>query len=477
MKHILFLTFFFLIISFSKSQEIKYKLNSQTTISDKKQLPFWLVNNKNGVIEDTNNSLLEAFVYKERTDSVFDYTFGADTYSSYFNDKFKSIINQYYLDINYKKWFVSFGAKNPTVYYDNLSMSGDNIVMTGNARPYPKIEFGSSDYLEVPFTKGKLFVKGVFSNGWMLDTRYVEDVMIHHKNAYIRYGKEKGFSVEFGLEHYAQWGGTSPKLGKMPSGIKDFARIILAKEGTDKNVMTEYENALGNHIGQNQLKFNYNTNKFNSTFFIRNMFEDRSQDIRKIYKSPDDLTDLNYGLYIKFKEIKTISSIMLEYYSTMKQGNLGFHSAGITVGYDHNFNNGVYASGWSNYNRGFGIPLNSPTHFREDNSIYFANTTFKAFNIGIQGEYKKYQYMFKYTYHKNYGQVKNVAEGKPYKPDMYKKRYYTVDPAEHQNYFLFKVILPEYNLPFRVSSSLGYDLGDISKNFGFSISIFKQGIF
>ncbi|MCT4614911.1 MAG: capsule assembly Wzi family protein [Marinifilaceae bacterium] len=477
MKKLLILCYLVYLSNIINAQEIKYSLGIDNSFSSEKKLPFWMVNNKYGVIRDQNNSMLSAGIFKERTDSIFDYSFGLDAFQQlYDNISTSSLINQYYVKLNHKKWHLLLGAKNPDLYYDGLSMSNDNIVMTGNARPYPKIEIGTSDYIPVPFTNNNVFVKGVFSNGWMLDNRAVEDVMVHHKNAYIRFGKKKGLSFEFGVEHYAQWGGKSAKYGKLDSGLSAFMKILVADSGDDQKIMNEYDNALGNHIGQNQLKVNYNTKKLQATFYMRNMFEDRSQDIGKLFRNHKDIQDINYGFYFKFKNQKIVKSVLAEFYSTMDQGNLG-DDGPYYIGYDSNFNNGIYSSGWSNYKRGFGIPLNSPTSISADNSIHFKNTTFKAFNFGITGEYKEFKYLLKYTYHRNYGQVSNTVVGKPTNSTLKPKRIYSVDPAENQNYMLFNLQLPDFKLPFKIITSIAADFGDISENYGFGIKLVKTGVF
>ena len=54
-----------------------------------------------------------------------------------------------------------------------------------------------------------------------------------------------------GLEHWAQWAGTSPDGGKQPSSFKDYIRIICAKEGGTGASVSDSINALGNHLGRN----------------------------------------------------------------------------------------------------------------------------------------------------------------------------------------------------------------------------------
>lgn len=464
----------------AQMDSIKYKLDVMTSISTTNKLPFWLVSNRNGILPEKRSDLLYMSLFKDYTKSkTFDYSFGIDAATSMQYTDY-ALINQYYASVKYSKFQLLIGAKNPEILYNGLSFVDNSIIMAGNARAYPKIEFSSMGYLEVPYTHGWISVKGVFSNGWMLDDRYVKDVMLHHKNAYLRIGKEEGFSFELGLEHYAQWGGISPEIEgkknfKMPSDLDAFLKVLIAKEGGTYH--NDMENSLGNHIGQNEIKFNYNTESYKTTFYMRNMYEDKSQAFKKLfYKGIADIKDINYGLFIEMRKCKLVKSFLVEYYSTMKQGNIGHHSANVVVGYDYNFSNSVYKSGWSNYGRGFGIALNSPTSFNSNGSIGFANTAFRAFNIGVQGEIKGINYKFKATYNRNYGTLTDRNEGKPYKEGMTEDRVYSYETPQEQQHYLLELMMPEGKLPFDIYTSFGLDLGDMyDDNFGLMIKLSKTG--
>ncbi|MCZ4696334.1 capsule assembly Wzi family protein [Ancylomarina euxinus] len=463
----------------AQKKEIQYKVEASAQASSESTLPFWLVSNRNGIIPDKKSERLYlGFNKNYNRNEVFDWTLGADAaISSGFHKT--ALVNQYYIGLKYTKIKLFLGAKNPEIDLDGLSFTNGNLIMAGNARPYPKIEIGSIDYINVPYTNGWLGVKAVLSNGWLLDDRYVSHVNLHHKNFFIRFGKEKGFSLEAGIDHYVQWTGISPVYGQLEGGLKAFAKILIAKEGavlTTSNGGTsrnEADNSLGNHIGQNQVKLNYNLNKFSVSFFMKNMFEDRSGEVRKIY----NVRDIYYGLHLKLHQIKIVKSILVEYYSSLHQGSDEIAPDGSVCGYDSYFNNSIYRSGWSNYHRGFGLPLNSPSTINDDNSIYFLNTSMKAFNFGFTGAYKKLQYLFKATMYKNYGQVYPVVNDKSLPiEDWTVRKEFTVDPQEYQKHFLLELSLPQNKIPFDISASFAYDSGDIYKeNFGLMLKISRTG--
>ncbi|MFT5749960.1 MAG: hypothetical protein ACI93S_001233, partial [Ancylomarina sp.] len=167
----------------------------------------------------------------------------------------------------------------------------------------------------------------------------------------------------------------------------------------------------------------------------------------------------------------------VEYYSTMHQGNHEITASKNVIGYDSYFNNSLYRTGWSNFQRGFGIPLIAPTTIRDDKSISFANTTIKALNIGIMGKLDWMQYKLKFTTYKNYGQVFPVVENKNSPVEDWKiLRKYSVNPAQHQQHYYLELFFPEKKLPFDIFASIGYDTGDMySENLGCMLKISKKG--
>ncbi|RXQ94468.1 hypothetical protein EO244_09300 [Ancylomarina salipaludis] len=468
------------ISSFSQKKELNYEVGTSVALSSKSSLPFWLVSNQHGIAPNKNGEQIYLGLNKDYTKKTgYDWTAGLDaafssTYSQY------ALINQYYLAVKRNKIQLFVGAKNPELELDGLSFTNGNLIMSGNARPYPKIEIGTTEYLNVPFTKGWVATKAVLSNGWLIDDRYVNHVNLHHKNFFLRFGKDKGLSLEVGIDHYAQWAGTSPTYGKLQGGFKTFAKVFVAKNGdllTSKDGGTsniEADNSLGNHVGQNQAKLNYKSNQFNLTFFMKNMFEDKSGEVRKIY----NVRDIYYGLHLQLHKVKIINAFLLEYYSSLDQGSVEITPTLNVIGFDSYFNHSLYRSGWSNYQRGVGIPLISPTTIKPDNSISFANTTIKAFNVGLSGQYQGLKYLFKATMYKNYGQVYPVVEdrNKPVEEWVILRKY-TVDPQEYQKHFLLELSLPQNKIPFDIQASIAYDTGDIYKNnLGFMLKLSRTGI-
>ena len=101
-----------------------------------------------------------------------------------------------------------------------------------NAKPVPQVHFGTSEFWDVPFTKGWLQAHFDFGYGKFMDSGYREDMfrrggdvnlsystgaLYHQKHLYFRTNPTKRFFITAGIEHSVQLCGTSHTLvdGKM----------------------------------------------------------------------------------------------------------------------------------------------------------------------------------------------------------------------------------------------------------------------
>ncbi len=165
---------------------------------------------------------------------------------------------------------LSVGSKeNRHLLWDHSLSSGD-MVLSSNARPIPEIKLSMPEFTVVPLTKGWMQVKGDFAVGKSFDTKYLENfsngkqtyiknVLWHHKSFYVRIKdtqNEFPLSGIIGVQHWAQWGGTSsnPRIGVQPHSLKDFIRVVCGSEGGDNATLSDQVNVLGNHFGSYDFK-------------------------------------------------------------------------------------------------------------------------------------------------------------------------------------------------------------------------------
>lgn len=465
--------------SFAQLKDINYELSSITSVSTESEIPFWLQSNKNGMIQDSNSELLQLNIIKPFNEkSNFDYSYGIDFIASVAKQD-KLYLSQYFMKLKYRKMYLSLGAENPEERFDALSATNGSIIFSGNARAIPMLT-AKIDFVTIPLTKGYLSFKGSLSHGWMNNERYVQNIFLHHKNLYVRLGKEDGFSLIAGIEHYAFWGGTSPEWGKLQGGWRDYPKIFFVKSGepivSDSGQVSENESIwkLGDHKGQNSFELCYNDKTIKSVIYAKSVYEDSSG--RNIFKN----RDLNLGFYINIKNSKILNALMYEHFSTTYQSGIRPqpHKELVDIipylGPDNNFNHGIYTSGWTNYGRMMGMPLmlaRKPNIDGITNGI--ANSAINAHHFGLKGEIEEYKYRFLYTYSKNYGVtgLGNI-DGK------YIQTYTYETPLKQQSLFL-EIILPDFKLPFKMSAALAYDFGELlaNDNFGFQFKITKSNFF
>tara|TARA_R110001583_G_scaffold16041_5_gene65160 strand:- start:24091 stop:25566 length:1476 start_codon:yes stop_codon:yes gene_type:complete len=468
--------------SFAQKKELKYEIGTSGVVSSKSTLPFWLVSNRNGIIPDENSGLLSLKLKSEFTpsNSNFDYSYTASLIGSQGNTS-EVFFDELYSSLKWQNIIFDIGIKHREINYDGISMSNGNLLFSGNSRSYPKISVGINNYVSVPLTNNWLAIKGEFSNGILLDNRYVDNANIHHKNAFLRIGKENGLSFTIGLDHYAQWGGKSPKWGNL-GGLNAFKEAVLVQAGKvlidpDGNEsITESYNKSGNHLGQNSFKIAYSNDKLFSSLTLKNIYEDKSGDFRHL----PDVKDWNISFYLNFKDQKFLSSFIYEYYTSKDQGGYLIrpdHPNEPTIGFDSYFNNGVFKSGWTNYNRTIGLPLFT-TRLENGESRGVNNNAITAHHFGFKGNVSNFQYKALVTFSNNFGTLSLINDGKGKKPENYSKAYSFPKALSQQSYML-EIYLPKFkSIPFSVSTKFALDTGEyLPKNFGCQVYFLYDGIF
>ncbi len=460
--------------SFAQKKDLRYKVGASAAISSKSTLPFWLVSNKNGIIPDENNGLLFLNIKSDFTPSKsnFDFSYAASLVGSQ-GKKGEVFFDELYTSLKWKTIFLDLGIKQCEIKYDGLSFTNGDLLMSGNARSYPEISIGIKEFIPLNFTNNWLAIKGVFANGILIDDRYVDKANVHHKNAFLRIGKESGFSFTMGLDHYVQWGGESPRWGNI-GGFKAFKEAVLVQSSSQpfidsegKESINDSYNKSGNHLGQNTIEFAYSNNKFHSILSFKNMYEDKSGDLIHINR----VKDWNASLYIKLNNSKFLSSFIYEYIYTKDQGGYTIrpeHPIEPIIGFDNYFSNGIYKSGWTNHGKTIGLPLITPG----------VNNAIEAHHFGFKGAISEFKYKAMMTYSKNYGILSLRSDGKGNQQENYSKVYSFHKGLSQQSYML-EVSFPKLNkIPFIISTQLAFDTGKyLPENIGFQLSLTYNGIF
>jgi len=368
---------FFVTLGYSQIERPNFNVNMSGYLAVDEDLPFWLTSNTFGAVENSTNYLLAV-------DGETSYKFTEHSYlvvkaSLFLHDGSVDTFQRDELFLEYNnKWIqATFGAKHIETRFDNLSISRNNFLQSGNNRSLPGIQIQSPKPL-------KLFKAVDFEYGLghfeMNDDRYVDETMVHFKKLGVNVHLSDRVFIVAQLHHYAMWGGISPEEGKLPDSFSDFIDVFLGRSGEG-----EEQNSLGNHLGLYNLELHYTTKRGSYTFYHQHPFEDGSGSALKNF--PDGI----WGIYAAHNNVdysSVFKGIVLEYIQTTSQS--GGDGAS---GRDNYFHNNLYKSGWTYEGNVIGMPL---IQIGENSRI-------KGANFGILFGVKKVDVLFKTTYTRNYG--------------------------------------------------------------------------
>jgi len=455
----LFLLCFVIVFSLkSQNKDVSYTIHSSTGLSSDTTLPFWLVANQHGALPNSDYGLLNTAIFKDydTPDALFDFSYKASA-TGFIAQENKLLLNELYLGVRFKNIILDLGAKNDAVLWNNLSSSNGSIIKSINARAMPGVNMKTNNYVTLPFAKYWLSVKTNFAHYFMDDVRYVDNTNLHHKSLYLKSRLSPKLELIAGLDHYVQWGGTSPQYGPQPSSFKDYIKVIFGSAGDNTAVQGDQNNALGNHVGAYLLQFNYKGKKVNYNFYYSHPFEDTSG--RELSNWQDGL----YGFFVDFKKQQAfVTHLLAEFTYTKNMSNIPRSD----VGPDNYFNNGIYKSGWTYYGNTIGSPYFTPKPI-DDNGItsgvIVGDNRFSAINIGANGFLKSLPYKILLSHTTYYGWF-----GQEY------------DPNPYQFSGILDLVIPQdvFKLPFDVAASFAFDAGTYRpKNVGAFVSITKTGSF
>jgi len=365
--------------------------------------PFWIVSNRFGLVPlESGNGYL-------RTGAFYNGIFGRDFYWGAGVDlvgvapRYKNVyIHQVYAEIGFQALLLSIGSKERyTSLWDKRLSSGD-MVLSPNARPIPEINLSMTSFTVIPFTGGWAQVKGDFALGRSFDTGYLEqfvndkqvynkETLWHHKSLYLRVKDTKNdfpLSFAFGVQHWAQWGGTStdPKIGKHPQSLKDFMRVVVGKEGGEGASVSDSINVLGNHYGSYDFKLSFIRENWAVHAYHQRYFEDKSG---MEFKNGFDGI---WGIQADLPRFSWVQKIVFEFFDTRNQtGPMHFIDfdrdkySGLGGGNDNYYNNGEYTTGTSYFNRSLGSPLLPSPEYNTDGSLGFKNNRIRSWHMGFEG--------------------------------------------------------------------------------------------
>jgi|TARA_R100000479_G_scaffold33554_3_gene13967 hypothetical protein len=377
-------------LGFAQNIEIKSSVSASAYVSTEEELPFWMVTNKNGALSSKTDGLVQFategtyFFHKENNAKL---TAGTSLFlRNGVEEKLQR--NELYLQFENSWLKVMVGAKNPTDRFQGLSVVDDNFLLSGNARAIPGLLLETAKPILISEAIG---VQGGIGHYELNDERVTKNAMIHYKHFGIIVTPSKRHSFLLSIEHYAQWGGTSPEFGKQQTSFKDFINVFFAKNSIDANNDNERLNALGNHLGIYNFEYTYSPAIGSIKIYHQHPFEDGSGTALKNF--PDGI----WGVYYKPNQedyTGFLKGFIFEYIQTTNQsGRFG------RSGRDNYFNNGIYQTGWRYDINIIGFPFFDNTPIDE----LIENNRVRGGHVGVLGAVKNVDFLFKVSYTENLG--------------------------------------------------------------------------
>lgn len=296
-----------------------------------------------------------------------------------------------------------FGLNDSTLTIGSLSYGN-------NARPLPKVSIGTKGWVKSPFLSRVFSFKAYLAHGWFEKDRVQSGAFLHQKYFYGRAQfLDKKLSLVGGLLHNAQWGGRNlSNESTQPTGFANYARIFLGMSGGGDALQTDQQNALGNHLGSYDLRGSYRFKSFTLSNYWQFLWEDSSG------LTPFNWRDGMIGASVTLNKRGLIDRFVLEVVRTNNQNAQKVGEDGVPfLEPDDFFNNGVYKSGWTYYDRVIGSPMLLVFNADSD-ARNFIQSKVNAFNIAFGGHFKSLDYTLKYTDFKNNGRI-----GQPLEPSLY----------------------------------------------------------
>ncbi len=354
--------------------------------SSEEVLPGWFYTNTNTAVSEF--STVSGKFFARSTYSFKESTKIEAGFSGFYRNEIAPSFqrNNFYLRFK-NNWFqATIGAKNQKEEAFGLSLTNKNFVWSNNARAIPGFIIEAS----TPLKLSKTFsVDWGIGNYFLNDTRYVSNTMIHYKRLAIIAKINDNSKLKIRLQHVAQWGGTSPEFGKLPTDFSAFVKVFFAKK---TNTEGENVNALGNHIGSFFVDYVFSTQVGSFNVYYDHPFEDGSG--TRFANFPDGLWGLT------FTPKKTPYFFLYEFATTTNQsGNTG------VSGFDNYFSNNLYRSGWTYEGNVIGFPF-----ITSDKNIEITNLTspivsnrIQAHHFAFSGKHNALSWKLKTTFAKHLG--------------------------------------------------------------------------
>lgn len=463
-KRSLLVSILFLLLISPSGLYAQFSLETTGIISSESTTPFWFQSNRHGIYSNDGSQFLARFQYHDSYLDLekIDLHYGA-SFIARPGDHSTLTLNQGYLKIQgYGLELVGGRFIDPSPLFYNNELGMGSLGVSTNASPIPKIKLGVQEWIPVPFTKNFIKIYGYITHSWLGSERFGNNVLLHEKAGYLKFGGDRAVNIYGGLVHYVQWGGSTPEEGDIPNGFSDFIDIFFAQSGDESTPGQEQAYVLGNQLGTWAFGSEIELQKADVSIYLQSPIETK-YDLK--FKNMNDILT---GITVDFTERSNlpIDKFLYEYMYTKNQGGPrrldpdADADVDLYRGNQNYYNHEIYESGWAYQNRTIGNPL-----FKADeDALGILNNRIIAHHIGVESSIDQVALFGKMTYSKNFGKRcdnrnPDIGEGELF--GIQCDGEIMVDPGNPITQWSFLAgtefplpIIPDQNIRFRVEAAL-----------------------
>jgi len=298
-----------------RNDTIRYNINARVNAGGGQYAPFLSTVNQYDRFSIMPKSLSVWGAAHKYTKSkkVFDYGFGVELDGNVGVKESRFFPNELYVEGKFYFLNIFAGCKQEVYGNQDTELSSGGMLFSKNSRPMPKLSIQTNGFVDVPFTRGFVAVKGGLSHGWFNDNVGMTGLLLHQKYIAINIGGTFPVSINYGLYHAVQWGGTSSEWGTMPATFDNFLRVFLGKNGNSNSSWSDKINVLGNHIISQNLGLDVKLESVLVSLYWQNLTEDPP--VQFITNAPN-VKDGLWGISVKFPKFRLFNKFVFEYLST-----------------------------------------------------------------------------------------------------------------------------------------------------------------
>jgi len=378
------------------------------------QTPFWVAARQHGAVPSSGSFALGQFalrkIYQPNDPRIFQWSASAELIASY-SKKANFFLTDAYLAGKLGPVELLAGQqKSFTGLVMDTTLTSGSLAMSGNARPFPKIQLSIPEFYALAFTNNYVSLKASYSDGMLQgsgiaygSTRLVKQTYLHQKAFYLKFGDNQNrLHIYTGFNHQVVWGGEKllDPLHNLSPG-KAYWHTITAKK-------LDYR-IIGNHFGTIDLGGSWRQPLWTFGVYRQNIFDNGS--LFKIINYTDGLNGISAKRNRRPSRKETyfsLNSAVLEVVGTKSQFNAN-PASGLGI-FEHGnyFNHYIYQNGWSYRGYNMGTPL-SPSkgstneNLPESASEFTNNNRFWAIHTGLTASWLSMNFTFKGTHSLNYG--------------------------------------------------------------------------